>query len=356
MRILYLAKHLDAGGITTYILSLASGMKTMGHDVHVASSGGEKEGVFQSKGVILAAMPLDTKFEAGLAVGRSFFKLASYIRENKIELVHSNTRVTQVLGCLLEHHNGTPHVTTCHGFFKRRLARLVFPCWGKKVIAVSEAVREHLVRDLRADPGRVVVIHNGIDSAYFAAGLKKDFGLGPGPVIGIVARLSDIKGHRYLIQAMPAVLARFPSAKLLIVGDGKLKENLLELSERMGLGENVSFVPALEDTRQALCAMDIFVLPSLEEGLGLSLMEAMAAGLAVIGSDIGGIRDLIRHGDNGILVPRKDSRALSQAILGLLADREKMERFGRNAAVFIREDFSVQKMVEGTEEVYKSCV
>ncbi|MFA5114550.1 MAG: glycosyltransferase family 4 protein [Candidatus Omnitrophota bacterium] len=355
MRIIYLANHLNIGGITSYVFSLASGMKERGHGVYVASGGGRMEDDFRREGIVCVRAPLETKSEVSPRLAVSFFRLLPYIKKNRIDVIHCNTRVTQVLGCLLERASGIAHISTCHGFFKRRVSRLLFPCWGRKVIAVSEAVREHLIGDFGINPSDIVVIHNGIDTERFAVRIKKDLDLGEGPVVGIIARLSDVKGHAYLIRAMHEVTARFPSVKLLIVGDGKIKNELLRLTNELGLGKNVSFLPAAVDTREALSAMDVFVLPSLAEGLGLSLMEAMAAGLAVIGSDIGGIRSLIQNGHNGILVESRNVDALSREISALLQDKQRRQRLGDNAARFIRENFSLSRMTEKTEEVYKIC-
>jgi glycosyltransferase involved in cell wall biosynthesis len=356
MKILYLTNHLNIGGITSYLFSLAQGMQLAGHRVYLACAGGEMEEDFRREGISCIKVPLGTKSEASPKIVLSFFQLLPFIREEKIDIIHSNTRVTQVLGCLLARFSARPYISTCHGFFKKKLSRLIFPCWGRKVIAISEAVKKHLSEDFKVDPGDICVIPNGIDVERFQVKIKKDFGLGAGPVVGIIARLSDVKGHVYLIRAMQEVLTKIPSAKLLIVGDGKMKEELVGLVERLGLIKSVFFVPSLRDTREALSLMDVFVLPSLKEGLGLSLMEAMAAGLAVIGSDVGGIKNLIQNGNNGILAQAQDVGGLSKAILELLQDQNKREYLGNNAREFIRGNFALGKMIAQTQEVYTRCL
>ena len=331
-------------------------MKSKGHRVYLASRGGEMEKDFIAGGITCIRVPLSTKSEASPKVLFSLFKLLPFVKENNIDIIHSNTRVTQVLGCLLGRFSAKPHVSTCHGFFKKRFSRLLFPCWGKKVIAISESVRDHLVGDFGVNPGDISVVHNGIDIERFQIKAKKEPGVNGGLVVGIIGRLSDVKGHSYLIRAMQEVLIEIPSARLLIVGDGRMKEELVRLVESLGMTGSVSFMPSLKDTREALSIMDVFVLPSLKEGLGLSLMEAMAAGLAVIGSDVGGIKNLIRHGQNGVLVAAQDVRQLRGAISELLNDRNKREYLGNNAREFIRNNFSVENMIGITEEVYKVCL
>jgi len=363
MNILYITNHLNIGGITTYVLSLAAGLKKRGHTIYLASSGGELLSRFIEEGTNYVPIPIRTKQEASPKIILSMFKLSGLIKKNNINLVHSNTRTTQVLGCLLNRFSGVPHISTCHGFFKRRFFRKIFPCWGKKVIAISEPVKEHLIRDFKVDEKNIVVIHNGIDvnkskiqNPKSKIELKKELGLGEGPVVGIVARLSDVKGHIYLIEAMSKVLEKIPDAQLLIVGEGKMKEKLIKLVKSLGIEKNVFFVPQVNDTEDVLSIMDLFVMPSLKEGLGLSLMEAMASGLCVIGTDVGGIRSLVQDGFNGLLVKPANSKGLALAILELLQDQKKRESLGRAAGIFINQNFPLEKMVQETEEVYLECL
>ena len=143
---------------------------------------------------------------------------------------------------------------------------------------------------------------------------------------------------------------------MLIVGEGKMKGELLNLTKSLNIEKSVFFIPKINNTNEALSTMDLFVMPSLKEGLGLALMEAMAAGVAVVGSDVGGIRSLIRDGYNGCLVKPKDAGQLSQSILKLLGDPNKRKYFAENAQTFIRQNFSQEKMAQQTEEVYLECL
>ena len=363
MNILYLTNHLNTGGITSYVLTLASGLKKRGHNIYLASGGGEMLASFQQNGIIYLPLPLKTKAELSPQIFFSALGLARIVRQYGIELIHANSRTTQVVACLTSRLRHIAYISTCHGFFKKRILRRLFPCWGNKVIAVSEQVREHLLRDFKVEETDIRLVNNGIDIDRFgirdpAYGLskKKELGLGQGPVVGIVARLSDVKGHVYLIEAMQEVMAVFPAVQLLIVGEGKMQTELMRLTRRLGIERRVFFLPSVRDTAGVLLAMDIFVLPSLREGLGLSLMEAMAMGLAVVASDIGGIKSLVRHGDNGLLVEAGNVRQLSAAILTLLKDKDKAKMLGRGARSTIEKNFSQDKMILATEKVYAECL
>lgn len=364
MNILYLTTHLNIGGISSYIFTLAKGLEQKGHNVYIASSGGELVGRFTQAGMPHFEIPIKTKSEANIfKLLPGFLKLKAYVSRNNIDIIHANTRVTQVLAYFLSRAAHKPYITTCHGFFKKRFSRRIFPGWGNRTIAISDQVKEHLINDFGVKREKIALIHNGIDVGKFGVRspesgvqVKQRIGLGSGPVVGIIARLSDVKGHVYLIEAMSLVLGKVPDAQLLIAGEGRMKADLEEQVRRLQIEKNVFFVPNVYDTAELLPAMDLFVLPSLKEGLGLSLMEAMAAGLAVIGSDTGGIKNLIRDEVNGLLVKPADIKGLSEAMLELLLDSEKRRIFGENARKFIAENFSQEKMALQTEEVYRQCL
>lgn len=363
MNILYLTNHLNTGGITSYVLTLAAGMRKKGHQVYLASSGGELLGRFLELGVIYLPVSLRTKSEINPKIIFGLFKLIRLVRKYKIDIIHANSRTTQVIGFLLGQRTGVTYISTCHGFFKKRFFRRLFPCWGERVIAISQQVKEHLISDFGVEGERIVLIHSGIDvnkfSSQFAvhgSQIKEKLGLVGRPIVGAIGRLSDVKGHRYLIEAMPEVLKAFPETQFLIAGDGKTKGELLNLAKGLGLEKKVVFLPSLADTRDVLSAMDVFVMPSLKEGLGLSLMEAMAMGLAVVASSVGGITTLIKDGQNGLLVRPADAAGLAGAIITLLEDEDKRKSLGENASVFIRENFSEEKMAFETESLYEECL
>jgi len=147
-------------------------------------------------------------------------------------------------------------------------------------------------------------------------------------VIGIVGRLVHQKGHKYLLEAMVRIKARFPGSMLLIVGDGPLKGELTAYARDRGLGKDVIFAGSRMDIPDLLSAMDIFVFPSFREGLGNALLEAMAAGKPIIATDVAPMREIINSEEVGILVPPKDSDALASAIEVLMSDRVRAEALG----------------------------
>jgi glycosyltransferase involved in cell wall biosynthesis len=244
-----------------------------------------------------------------------------------------------------------------------RLGRRLFGCWGKKVIAISAAVEKHLINDFKVEPKRAALIHTGIDIEKFKAenrksklDIKKEYGLKEGPVVGIIARLSSVKGHKFLVSAMQKVIEKNKAAQLLIVGEGEEEASLRELARKLGIADSVIFERTALDTRELLSIMDVFVLPSIAEGLGLSILEAQAAGVAVVASDVGGISSIIKGGTTGLLVAPADPDRLAAAILRLLEDKELAAALAGAGRKFVCENFSIEDMVKKVEAVYQEVL
>ncbi len=363
MNILIIAKHLEPGGITSYVVSLSKGLKKKGHNVIVVSSGGMLENVLKESAVDTPKVDLNTKSEISPKVLFAVKKLSSIAKEKNIQIIHAQTRVASIIAWWVAKSSKIPFVTTCHGFFKPRFFRRIFPCWGKKVIAISEAVYLHLIKDFKLKKENIELIYNGLDiesqlqnSLEAQKELKNKFGIGTGPVIGCVARLSEVKGHKFLIEAFKKVVREFPSAQLILVGEGRIKPELVSLAKTLSIEKNVIFIPSVLDTSLVLSIMDIFVMASVQEGLGLAIMEAMASGIPVIATEVGGIKNLIKNNETGILVHASDAGALADAVITLLRDRNRAKALASSAQDFIRKEFSLDKMVNKTEALYASLL
>lgn len=365
MKILLLTTHLDFGGISIYCVSLAKALTQMGHSVTIASSGGVLLEELKNCGIQHIQLNIRTKSELSPLLLKAFIKLDRIFKTDAPQIIHAHTRITQVLACMIYKKTGIPYVSTCHGFFRPHLGRKVFGFWGKKVIAISEAVREHLVNDLKVKKDDICLIHNGIDIKKFQGHAASDrqktayksrLGIKEGPVVGIIARLAPIKGHKFLLLAAKEILKEYPNLQILIIGDGPSKKELIELTMSLGLGKNTFIEASAINTALPLSIMDVFVLPSVQEGLGLSAMEAMASGVPVIGSNVGGIYSLIKDGQTGLLVPPQDPASLAAAVLRLLKDRAFALKMARAANELIKEKFSLEQMAKKIEMVYKEVI
>jgi glycosyltransferase involved in cell wall biosynthesis len=225
------------------------------------------------------------------------------------------------------------------------------------IVSNSKAGAEWII-DRGATPDDVTVVPNGRDVERYAGpteseDLKKEFDLQDGPVIGTVGRLVEIKGGFDLVDAWPAILDSFPSARLVIIGDGPEREALESRAVQHGCEDSVVFTGKRDDVPALLSVMDLFVFPSHHEGHPGALLEAMCAGLPIVTTPVGGCSELVRDGKEGVHVPVREPNALSRAITGLLRDEQRANSLATAAQRRAHEEFRLQRMVESYERQYE---
>lgn len=360
MKILLLANHFNTGGISTYLLTLIKGYVTQGHQVFVATSGGdcvtEAEGL-GARHILVPGFNVKCACHPGLFAG--VMALSRIVKDGSIDILHAQTRVTQSVAAWVGFLSGRPCVSTCHGFFKPRIFRILVPLWGRRVIAISGPVAKHLTKDLWVSSSKVVLVPHGIDSRKFFPAtseqyqaLRQRFGFGSSPLVGIIARLSDVKGHAYLIEAMNEMVHGMPGVKCLIVGEGPLEQELKAQVAHLRLEASVKFLKTSGQASEILPMFDVFVMPSLQEGFGLSVMEAQACGVPVVASRVGGLMEAVKDGETGMLVPPRDHLALADALIKVLADKNLASRLGLAGREWIVKNFAMDEMVQRTLGVY----
>ena len=366
MRILLLTTHLNIGGITTYTISLAKALKLKGHEVFVGSNGGMLTPELTHSGISHINIDILTKSELSPKVFRGIFEISKIVKRLGIDIVHSQTRITQVAGFFVSKLCGIPLVTTCHGFFHKNIGRAILPSWGEKVIAISDAVNENLINYFGVDKDRVSLIYNGIEVKKFLKdfseeekyklkdkfGVKRDYS-----VIGMIARFTPDKGHDVLLYALYEILKEKPNVQLVFVGDGDKKQDIVKLSQRLNLTENVVFVKPQISTVNSLAIMDVFMFtPKRREGLGLALLEALASGKPVVATDVGGVSSIVENNVNGFLVEPSKPALLAESVLRLLKDKALYARMARSGRETVVKKFSIDVMADRTEELYKEVM
>ena len=366
MNILLLTTHLDIGGISNYTIWLAEALKKNNHRVIVASSGGELLTELNKENISHFKVNIRTKKEISPLLLRARSVLAKLVNKENIELIHAQTRITQLLAHHVSKLVKIPYVTTCHGFYKKRLTRRIFPCWGDKVIAISEPVRENLVNYFKLPKDKVRLVHNGLDAGRFSRHyskeekekIKRDYGLKEkGKVVGNIARLVKVKGQEYILHAAKEILKVRPRTQFLIVGGGKEKDRLVDLAKRLDITASVFFTGSLKKVEDVLAIMDIFVFPAFwQEGFGLSILEAMVSGLPVVASNVGGVYTLVKDNKTGFLVPAKDVSSLIDALLRLLDDKKLAFQMGHTGRELAVRDFSLDKVVSQIVDIYKEVL
>ena len=362
MKILLLTTHLEMGGIPVYVVNLARGLKRRGHVPVVASGGGWFERRLLEEEISHYKVPCRTSSELNPKLWLLVFpRLLRIVRRERPDLIHAHTRVTQVLAWALSHSAGIPYVTTCHGLYRFRIGRRLFRCWGRWVMAISGPSMDRLVRQYKlAPPHQVLLIRNGVEVDRFlepvpvdqVAWYKQTLGLKGSPIIGSVARLSPVKGLDVLLKVVPRLLPAYPQLQVLLVGDGPVKSDLIRLAYELGIAEHVVITHPVEDTRIPLAALDVFVAPSLREGFGLAIVEAMAAGVPVVASNSGGPAEIIEDGTSGLLVLPGDPKPLEEAIRALLADPKGARQIAQGGRQRALAHFDMKRVVEEVEKVY----
>jgi glycosyltransferase involved in cell wall biosynthesis len=223
-------------------------------------------------------------------------------------------------------------------------------------VCASDAIR-HMLIDQAIEPDRAITVHEGIDLAHVdaapAAKVHELFWLPHNaPVIGNIGALVPHKGQRHLIDAASLVVREVPDARFVILGEGELKPALEKQIADLALQKHVLLAGFRPDVLSILKGFDLFAMPSVTEGLGTSLLDAMACAKPIIASRVGGIPEVVRHGETGLLVPPKDARDLAAAIIRLLLDPALAKRFADAGLARVREKFSVERMVDETLAVY----
>jgi glycosyltransferase involved in cell wall biosynthesis len=326
----------------------------------------------KDRGIKVVAIPSLVRKISPVQDLRAFFCLWRLMIQEKPSIVHTHTSKPGILGRWAAKMAGVPiivHTPHGHVFFGHfgPLASRFFLMVERlmafitdRMVALTEGESNDYIAFSICDPDKIVTIHSGVEiDRYMTAEVdiedkKKSLGLDPkGLVVGTVGWLLPIKGPMYLLKAMARVWQSHPETSLVFVGKGDLEKELREEALRMEASGRVSFLGWRDDIPEIMQILDIFVLPSLNEGMGRVLVEAMAAGKPVVASRVGGIPDLVKHGQNGLLVEPGDITGLSLAIRKLLIDKKMRDEMGMKGRT-MAQNFGVEKMVEKIDALYSS--
>lgn len=290
---------------------------------------------------------------------RPVLPLRRRILKEQYDIVHFHTKRAHALSLWLPRGRGGPKYVVTRlmdypetaGWYTRQLyCRRV-----DGVIAISKPILSLLV-EAGVPRAKIRLIHSGVDTGKFtpsAAGLRSRH---KPPVIGMLAVLEARKGHRILLEAAARLKAQGHQARYLLAGEGSLRPELERQAERLGLVEEVRFLGFVTDPVSVLAKTDVFVMPSLSEGLGIAALEAMAAGKAVIASRVGGLAEVVDDAVTGLLVAPGNPSELASAIAKLLDHPRLAEELGTMAAEHVRRHFTIEQMAKKNEAYYHELV
>ena len=305
---------------------------------------------------------------------RAFFSLWRVLAEEKPTIVHAHTSKAGLLGRWAAKMAKTPIIVyTPHGhvFYGHfgSLASKVFLFLEKlgatitdHVIALTKGEEKDYISLSMYSPQNLTTIHSGVNIEQYMTSntngfdKKNSLGLNPqDPIVGTVGWLTPVKGPVHLFNAMIHVWEAFPKIQLLYVGKGPLIEDLKELVLNSGVSEKVKFLGWRSDVQEIIPIIDLFVLPSLNEGMGRVLVEAMASKRPIVASRVGGIIDLIKNGYNGLLVSPGDEQELAEAIIELMNNPERAKEMGKKGEILSRH-FTVDNMIKKIDKLYSDLI
>jgi glycosyltransferase involved in cell wall biosynthesis/MoaA/NifB/PqqE/SkfB family radical SAM enzyme len=295
---------------------------------------------------------------------RTLFDLIKLVRNENINLIHCHGYGSANFGRLTRIFTRVPTIIHSHDDDRnypwyQRLFDLLLRMQIDKAIAISNAVKESSINKRKIPADRILVIYNGIPlDEFIIPGIeeieaeKKRLGISPNDyVIGTVAKLREEKGIEYLLKSIPMVLNSFPNSIFLIVGDGCLRSKLENLARELKISQNVIFVGYCEKVKNFYSIFDMKVLPSLTEGFGLVIVEAMRMGKPIVATYVGGVKEILRDGETGLFVPPKDPKALAEKIIYLLENKDEAKCLGVKAKEESKK-YDINLYVRKLEELY----
>jgi glycosyltransferase involved in cell wall biosynthesis len=337
-------------GAAKSLTTLSKALRQSGHEVSFCTFKGRDLGREVEK---MGFRALELRFRTKI----DFFaiaRLARTIRRERIDLVHTHLSTSSVNGTLAARLAGVPSIATVHGLS----GKLSFT-FAHHLIAVSGEVRDHMVAQ-GIPPSKISVVYNGLDFGDDAPARQdpsvEDLNLrGWFPVLGTTARVTPLKGINYALEAVALLKRDYPRIKYVVLGSGDALEPCREQAKALGLGENVAFCGYVQNVRPYLEAMDVFVFPSLKEAMGIALVEAMAAGLPVVATNVGGIPEVVTP-TTGLLVPPERPVRIAEEVAKLAGDESLRAAMGRAGAERVRKYFTAQAMAANTEKVYQALL
>jgi len=380
IRVLHIITRLIKGGAQENTLLTVINLDKVRYQTVLVSgpsigSEGEIETKARRLGADLTIIPELVREISPVVDLKALWKLYRFIKKGKYDIVHTHSSKAGVVGRLASRLAGvpviihSPHSHIFYGYYGSFMS-LVF-VWTEKILALftdriftltSIGKREHTQYGV-GPPSKFTVVYSGVPlTPFLNVNLdrnqkRREFGLNEHDMLCIfVARLAPIKGYQYLISAIPQVLKAVPTARFVLVGDGELREALEQQALDLGVTNNIIFTGLRDDVPELLAMSDLFVLSSINEGMGRVLVEAMAVGLPAVATRVGGVPDVVVDGGTGLLIPPRDPDALAEATIALLKDEDMRRRMGEAGRDRVDPDFSLEEMVRKIESVYEELI
>lgn len=356
MNVLQILPQLESGGVERGTIDLAEALISKGHKAVVVSAGGRLVAQLESIGAKHYKMAAHKKSLFSVVV--CVFKLIEIINKEDIDIVHARSRVPAWISFFAVPNTKAVFITTCHGYYSKHFFSNVMG-WGKRVIVISQIIGRHMACDFHVPKEKMRLIYRGVDLNEFK---QKKISVTDKKVIGIIGRITPLKGHIYFIKSLPAIFSEFPQAKAIIVGEAPSNRQdyfieLQNLVKKLNLKDKVQFLGNVQNIPQVLAELDVLVMSTTtEEAFGRVLIEAGAVGVPVVATRVGGIVEIIDHEVNGLLVEAAEPYAISQSVIRFLKDDKLSKKCIKTLREKVVDNFSLESMVDKTIDVYQETI
>ena len=370
IKILYIITSSSIGGAERILYYTATGLNYNKYDIAVCSlkNKGEIARALEKQGIEVCCLHMGGRESSlgWLSSTIALIRLFPYLIRIRPTIVHSFLFRANILARIAGYLTGIPIIISSvrvMGGEKKyfHYVEMITSFMVDHYVTVSESVKRYIIDKSKISAEKISVIYNGVniksqDNSY-EQNPKMPFKIeDKDRILMTVGRLHKQKGHCYLIQAVSKVRKEFPKVKLLVIGEGEEENNLKKLVKSLDLTNEVIFAGLSSDIEGILPMAELFILPSLWEGFPNALLEAMAAGKPVVATKVGGIPEIVVHGETGVLIPPRDTDALAIAIIDLLQNRLKAKDMGEAARIRAGKRFSIYKMIEKTENLYQELL
>jgi glycosyltransferase involved in cell wall biosynthesis len=361
MKILHLIQTSGPGGAEKLLLSLTQNSKDKYTHVAGLLRNGWLYNKLQDQGVEVKIIPSGDTIDLKLIKN-----LVNLIKKEKIGLIHSHLLDMNFYSSIASRLTGVPQIATEHGDVHHISKKVNIKTYIKvkflymfstKVVFVSRFTQDKFSELVHVSKEKTEIIYNGINLEEYQRPIdikkkRMEVGITTEYVVGNVGNLYPVKGQTYLLKAAKKVLEEIPNTIFLIIGRGELEKDLRKEAKELGIDSDVKFLEFREDVKELLKIMDVFVLPSLSEGLPFSLIEAMASQVPVIATKVGGIPEVINDGENGFLVPPYDPGELAAKIIRLSKDCSFANHLTIHGLKTIGQEFNLSNMLRRYSEIY----
>jgi len=350
LKILHIDPEKNWGGGEAQVLGLLQNLSQLGHHNDLATpADGE---LFRQSLPSVRKIPLTVRNDLDL---RGVPALRRLIRQERYDIVHLHTKRAHALSLWLPRGERTPKyvVTRRMDYPEPRncYTRYLYNCRVDGIVAISRSIVD-LLSEAGVNRRSIRLIYSGIDPRPFRELLSEEQRPNEPPRVAILAVLEERKGHRFLLDAARVLKDRGRTIRYVFAGDGSHKAKLQQMVQTLELREEVSFVGFVKDVPKFLSSIDVLVLPSLFEGLGVAALEGMAAGKPVVATRVGGLAESVVDGETGFLVPPRDGTALAEAIQKLVTDPFMAQAMGQKGTARVLSHFTIEQMARQNEAYY----